>query len=254
MGKTQFTGRKGHGARWIMGLEIINQLKKEKGLTNAQLASLSGLTQSTLDKITAGINQNPKLDTLLAICRALGCRLDDLDDTPRPADREATDFEMEHLKKYRVLDVHGKRAVDAVLDAEYDRMTQIVEREQKGWVTYINCYDLAVSAGTGEPMGDSYYTHKLEIPTERVPENAHYCVRVNGDSMEPAYRDGDVVFVERLDGSVREGEIGVFALNGEGYLKRLGRGRLLSLNPEYPPIPLHEYDDLRCQGRVLGKV
>lgn len=237
-----------------MGLEIINRLKKEKGFTNGDLARLSGVTQSTLDKITAGINRNPKLETLQAICRALGCRLADLDDTPVPLSGEVSDSELEHLKKYRVLDVYGKRAVDAVLDTEFDRMTHIVEREQKGWITYINCYDLAVSAGVGEPMGDTYYTNKLEIPTERVPENAHYCVRVNGSSMEPAYRDGDIVFVERLEDSVREGEIGVFALNGEGFLKRLGHKELISLNPEYAPIAIREFDDLRCQGRVLGKV
>lgn len=236
-----------------MGLEIINRLKKEKGITNAQLAQLSGVTQSTLDKITAGINTNPKLETLQAICRALGCRLADFDDSADHS-AEVTDFEMLHLKKYRVLDVFGKRAVDAVLDAEHDRMTHIVEREQKGWITYISCYDLAVSAGIGEPMGDSYYTNKIEIPTERIPENAHYCVRVNGDSMEPAYKDGDIVFVERVEDSVRTGEIGVFVLNGEGFIKRVGDRELISLNPDYSPISLSEFDDLRCQGRVLGKI
>ncbi len=236
-----------------MGLEIINRLKKEKGITNAQLAQLSGVTQSTLDKITAGINKNPKLETLQAICRALGCRLADFDELPGRSG-EVSDSELEHLKKYRVLDVFGKRAVDLVLDAEHDRMTHVIEREQKGWITYINCYDLAVSAGLGEPLGDTYYVNKLEIPTERVPENAHYCVRVNGNSMEPAYRDGDIVFVERLDGSVREGEVGVFVGDGDGFIKRLGHEELISLNPDYKPIPVREFDDLRCQGRVLGKI
>ena len=56
-----------------MGFEIINKLKKEQNLTNAQLADLSGVTLSTLDKITSGANKNPKLDTLQAICRVLGC-------------------------------------------------------------------------------------------------------------------------------------------------------------------------------------
>ena len=121
-------------------------------------------------------------------------------------------------------------------------------------VTYINCYDLAVSAGTGEPWVDSAYKTRLEIPGDLVPARAHFCVRVNGDSMEPAYRDGDIVFVERVDGCVNEGEIGIFFLNGDGYIKRLGRGELISLNPAYLPIPLHDYDSLRCQGRVLGKV
>lgn len=237
-----------------MRLERINQLKKEKGLTNAKLSELSGVTQSTLDKITAGINKNPKLDTIEAICRALGCRVADLDDSPIPIQSGLSAAEWSHLKKYRVLDVHGKRVVDSTLELEYDRMTHIVERQQSGWITYINCYDLAVSAGTGEPLDNNGYTSKLEIPTERVPDHAHFCVRVNGNSMEPAYKDGDIVFVQRLEDSVREGEIGIFSLNGEGYIKRLGHGRLISLNPDYAPIPFGEFDDLRCQGRVLGKL
>lgn len=60
-----------------MGFEIINKLKKEQNLTNAQIADLSGVTLSTLDKITSGANKNPKLDTLQAICRVLGCTLND---------------------------------------------------------------------------------------------------------------------------------------------------------------------------------
>lgn len=60
-----------------MGFEIINRLKKEKGLTNAQIAKMSGVTLSTLDKITSGVNTNPKLDTLQAICGVLGCTLND---------------------------------------------------------------------------------------------------------------------------------------------------------------------------------
>lgn len=65
-----------------MGFEIINVIKKEKGLTNAQIAQLSGVTLSTLDKITSGVNTNPKLDTLQAICSVLGCTLNDFADMP----------------------------------------------------------------------------------------------------------------------------------------------------------------------------
>ena len=63
-----------------MGFEVINTLKKEKGLTNAQLADMSGVTLSTIDKITSGVNTNPKLDTLLSICKVLGCSLNDFVD------------------------------------------------------------------------------------------------------------------------------------------------------------------------------
>lgn len=164
------------------------------------------------------------------------------------------------IKKYRALDEHGKRIVDMVIDEETARMVeaqQVQELEpQNSQMSYINCYDLAVSAGIGEPWSSDYgYKTRLEIPTYQVPENTHYCARVNGDSMEPAYKDGDIVFVQHLDGeSVRVGEVGVFALNGDGYIKKLGEGALESLNPKYSPIVIREHDDLRCQGRVLGKI
>ena len=101
-----------------MGFEIINKIKKEKGLTNAQISKLSGVTLSTLDKITSGVNTNPKFDTLQAICRVLGCTLNDFYDS-RP-----TDFfnlsEQGMIKKYRALDEHGKDIVNTVLDKEYE--------------------------------------------------------------------------------------------------------------------------------------
>ncbi len=71
-----------------MGFEIINALKKEKGLTNAQIAKMSGVTLSTLDKITSGVNTNPKLDTLQAICNVLGCTLNDFM-TPSPENKKS---------------------------------------------------------------------------------------------------------------------------------------------------------------------
>lgn len=175
-------------------------------------------------------------------------------DEAEAASTEISKEELDHIKKYRVLDTHGKKVVDHVLDDEYDRMTRIETKETKGWITYINLYDLAVSAGTGEPLGDTDYKTRIELPAAEVPENAHCCLRVNGDSMEPAYKDGDIVFIQRQDEPVREGEIGVFALNGEGYMKRLGDHELESLNPKYPAIPIRQYDDLRCFGKVLGKV
>lgn len=105
-----------------MGFEIINKLKKEKGLTNAQVAQMAGITLSTLDKITSGINTNPKLGTLQAICSVLGCTLNDFSDTPI-TERLSTD-ERTHIKKYRLLDPYGKEAVDGVLDVEYRRCRQ----------------------------------------------------------------------------------------------------------------------------------
>lgn len=227
------------------------------GLTQYEVAEALGVDKTTYSGYETGRRQPdvPKLRRLAALLGVSGDEL--LEIGPRAVNSgSATPDEMKSIKKYRALDVHGRELVDLVLEKEYARMThyESPEKETRGWITYINCYDLAVSAGTGEPWGDANYKTRLEIPGGRVPQNAHFCVRVNGDSMEPAYKDGDIVFVERLDGCVSEGEVGIFFLNGEGYIKRLGSGELLSLNPRYSPIPLHDFDEFQCQGRVLGKV
>ena len=98
-----------------MNYEIINIRKKELGLNNAQIAAQAGVTLSTIDKITSGANQNPKLDTLFAIADVLGLTLDDFNDRSKTKD----DF----YKKFEALDAHGKRIVQAVLEIEYERCT-----------------------------------------------------------------------------------------------------------------------------------
>lgn len=234
--------------------EMISLYRKEAGLTIDELAIVSGVSKGAINKIISGETKAPTLDKMKALAKALGKTLNDFMDDPISTKSEFTKEEFNHIIRYRLLDTHGKKVVDHVLDDEYDRMTHVETREEKGAITYIHLYDLAVSAGTGEPLGTTDYTTKIQIPTEQVPKNAHCCLRVNGDSMEPAYKDGDIVFIQRQDEPVREGEIGVFSLNGEGYMKRLGHKELESLNPKYPAIPIRQYDDLRCFGKVLGKL
>lgn len=233
--------------------EKLKSARQAAGLTQYETAQQLGVSNTTYCGYEIGRRQ-PDIPKLRQLAILLDVSLDQLLETGTPGG--ATPEELAQVRKYRLLDVHGREMVDTVLDKEYQRMTlrETTERENRGRITYINCYDLAVSAGAGEPWVDNAYKTRLEIPGGLVPDRAHFCVRVNGSSMEPAYRDGDIVFVERVESCVNEGEIGIFFLNGDGYIKRLGRGVLISLNPAYEPISLHDYDSLRCQGRVLGKL
>ena len=76
-------------------------------------------------------------------------------------------------------------------------------------------------------------------------------IKISGDSMEPTYHDGDKVFVEKCD-SVDIGEVGIFVVNGDAYIKELGNKCLKSHNEKYKPIPLTENDSVYCCGRVIG--
>ena len=86
-----------------------------------------------------------------------------------------------------------------------------------------------------------------------VPYTYSDIIRVNGNSMEPTYCDGDLVFV-RHAASLQEGEIGIFVTGDTGYIKEYHRDGLYSHNPAYQPIIFSEGTEVRCIGRVIGKV
>lgn len=68
-----------------MRFQVINDRKRQLGLTNAAIAEKTGITLSTLDKITSGANQNPTLDTLQKIADVIGVNLDDFRDDYVPS-------------------------------------------------------------------------------------------------------------------------------------------------------------------------
>ena len=114
-------------------------------------------------------------------------------------------------------------------------------------------YALAVSAGTGEFLdGDDYDT--VEVG-EDVSPRADFGVRISGDSMEPRFVHGQIVWIKRQE-TLLPGEIGIFLFNGSGYCKRLERSgdtvALVSLNPRYAPIRISAGDELRVLGKVVG--
>lgn len=134
-----------------------------------------------------------------------------------------------------------------------DVVAAFAPAEERRAVRTLPLYRLAVSAGTGELLdGTDYDT--VEVGDEVSP-NADFGVRIAGDSMEPRFVHGQIVWVHRQE-TLRSGEIGVFLYNGAGYCKRLehapGRVELVSLNPRYAPIRVAEGDELRVFGRVVG--
>ncbi len=158
-----------------------------------------------------------------------------------------------HLEKYRTLDKYGKKAVDSVLNIEYERCTFIENDSEDEEPTFEITYsELPVSAGTGEFLSEEM-TSIIEIPDTPFNRTADFVVQVSGRSMEPEFYDEDLLLV-RKQPSVYEGEIGIFVKNGCGYIKKFGGDKLISINPDYDDIQFNEYDTLVCYGKVIGKV
>ena len=114
-------------------------------------------------------------------------------------------------------------------------------------------YDLAVSAGTGKYL-DSDTCIMVEVGSD-VPISANFGVRISGNSMEPRFVDGQIVWVHQQP-LLNDGEIGIFAFEDNSYCKKLSITddgvKLISLNPKYPPIEIPKNADLKCFGKVVG--
>ena len=61
-----------------MWLDNLKELKKSKGMTTKQLVEATGIPESTLKRIFAGDTDNPYVDTVRRIARALDSSLDEI--------------------------------------------------------------------------------------------------------------------------------------------------------------------------------
>ena len=119
----------------------------------------------------------------------------------------------------------------------------------------IDIFENAVSAGTGNFLIDGP-KETICIDESILPESTTFGVRISGDSMEPEFHNGQIAWVLQQE-SIANGEIGIFALNGEAYIKKFKIDKngifLISLNKKYEPIKVGKNDRLDIFGKVLGK-
>lgn len=132
--------------------------------------------------------------------------------------------------------------------------------DEPGNVIHVDFSDLQhaeqkASAGTGMFLDENSMT-TIKVKTDTLPKNyekdpsRYFTVQIAGDSMEPKFYDGDILLISKEP--VNVGDIGIFTMDGKGYLKKLGQGTLRSLNHHYEEFPLTE--DIICNGKVVGVI
>ena len=238
--------------------ELISLYRQQAGLTIDDLVEKSGVPKGTITKIIGGVTKAPTLENVKAIARALDKRLADFDDDTNAEDSFSL-AERNIIKKYRLLDPDGQAHINTVLSWETARVTALLELEN-------SVKDMqSVLKKASAAMRIYTYLHKIaaagtgfyfeDIPTDTIEapycENADFIIGVSGDSMEPTYNDGDLVYVEKCQ-IVHTGDVGIFIVNNEIYIKEAGENGLISHNSKYDPIPGSE--NIICIGKVLKKV
>ena len=117
----------------------------------------------------------------------------------------------------------------------------------------IRLFDIPASAGVGNFLDGDNFT-EVEVGDE-VPETANFGIRISGDSMEPRFVNGQIVWVQKQD-TLNNGEIGIFFLDGNAYCKKLQDDEkglyLISLNSTYDPIAINDNQTFKIFGKVVG--
>lgn len=214
------------------------------------------ISQSAIGKWTNGLTV-PNAYQLMAICHALDITegLSYFTGEYRPLLNKAG---MDKVRAYRD---------DLIATGKYKPLPKVTNM-----IRYIDMpvSNLRVSAGTGAFLDEGNF-EVVSFPENAVPDGADFGVRVSGNSMEPVYHDGQIVWVQQCE-TIPVGQVGVFIYDGEGYLKRYGEQYpdeaeieaftdsygavhmqpvMISYNKEYPDKVIRPENGFQIVGRVL---
>lgn len=223
----------------------LRQARLHAGLTQYQAAQSLGITPSAYCGYETGKRQ-PDIQRLRQIAALFHTSVDELLGIARPVSLPTVSpREFKYVEKYRSLDPSGQRLVRLVLD-ELSQMNAGRDPEPDPGIPF-RISEQSAAAGLGAYLGPDAF-RMAHVRRDALPRGASFGVPVCGDSMEPQYHDRDILIVS--DAIPQPGDVGVFIMEGAGYVKVLGTGELLSLNPAYAPIPIAE--GIRACGKVIG--
>lgn len=245
----------------------LKNLRLEKRYTQKDLGDAVGVSVVSV-RAWEQNTKRPTMEALLALGRTFNVSMDTLmgfsaGGISKP-NLVLSPTEKTLLKSYRLLDIHGKKAVDAICAIEMERMTaqqkpklQIINIEEaEAEARYIPHYTSPSAAGVAAPLDDAAF--EMLPVDDSVPDGADYAVDIQGDSMEPYIHDGDMVYVQR-DATLSIGDVGIFSVDGAMYCKHyyLDEDRnliLASANPELRDTNIFVSADSGQSVTACGKV
>lgn len=111
----------------------------------------------------------------------------------------------------------------------------------------ISLYQVEVVSETAAASGFNYGfgyddTDRETIEVDERPPRHDIATKVSGDSMQPDYQDGDILYLVDKGLTTYNGDLAVIAYGDRSYFKKIytenGRLRLVSLNDKYEDIIL----------------
>ena len=222
--------------------ERLNELLKKKNITHEELAEKLGVTRAAVSNWARGIRFPKDEKIIRKIAKILEVPEQDLFDPTKKEQIVKSELQ-KNYKKY----IHEIPEIQLLQDMIRFRFAP-------------------VGAGA-EALADESMLENIYIPKELLPEDFEkkykiediYVMKVYGDSMEPKFSEGDILFFEMFRyGTPEILPDGIYLVRyGQTVqvksVQFLGNGdiRIISFNETYPPI--QPVKDLGVDWEILGK-
>lgn len=215
----------------------LREARRSKGLSQAGLSKLLGVSQASIAAIEAGRNKRPT--NLVSIAKAL----------------DVSPYWLETGKEDKEI-VSNATPLGKI--EEWDNDTPLSEDDCEAPLYK----EIKLSAGNGFADDiEDYNGYKLRFSRNTLrkhgisPENV-VCVMTDGDSMEPVFPSGATLGIDTGSKNIRDGQI--YAINHGGLLRTKilhklpeNKVRIRSYNQSEYPDEEASLDDLSVIGRVF---
>ena len=226
--------------------ERVRHYRALRKIDQKELARQLNITANSVSNWECG-RSRPDVSLLPDLCRVLDISPFDLMGMKDP--RAFDQKEQQHMDNYRKLKKSNKSLVDGLMG----NMLQMQEAETQKKLIRLPYFEKPLAAGIGDPTEFEGLSESIYLYDTDEYRRADYVFRVNGDSMEPDYENGDLVLVERVPSGLKlqEGEIGAFIVGNEMYIKEYRADGLHSLNQKYDVLKFDADQAVYLIGRVL---
>ncbi len=229
---------------------VLKERRNRLRLSQQALAELMDVSRNTV--INWEVDRSkPEYDVLPRLCAVLDLSLGELfgSDYPEHADEQ----ERRLLNSFRQLSPVGKRTAERVLSVMLDEELRNRDEELAVSFRLFAEYYSPVAAGSGCEFGDRR-PGPVFLRKNGRNDRADAVIRVSGDSMEPVYHDGDLLYF-RYEDDAPPGSDAVCSTVRGAIVKRVDAdGSLCSVNPARPFDMKTEGDSVRVLGIITGAV
>lgn len=227
------------------------RLRKQDGLTQAELALRLGLAKSTISMYERG-KREPDFETLEAIADYFNVDMNRLtgispSSVPAPSDISVREYAL--IRSYRKASPSDRQIIDNIIARYPSDDAKAVPSEKT-----VPLFGTAAAAGPGE-FDTGLPWEEYAVPASSC---ADFAVRVSGDSMEPVLHDGQIVLC--VEKAPQIGDVAVMMVNGALVVKQFIRDNygnlyLRSLNRARKDLDLDIMasgnDTVTCYGTVI---